>query len=149
MDSSKTTLDLLSMSASSAWPTLGSEPRYVSEPHPQAEEESENENRMVNKTLGLTPNQESTSSALLSSGGIKEANLSASFEEKAFESRAGPHQRLDAILGDLITPGDVELLQQGTTLTDSMRVVKKKQTHQLFNNVITWDGYVTLPTWEL
>lgn len=31
-------LDLLSMSASSAWPTLGSEPRYVSEPHPQAVE---------------------------------------------------------------------------------------------------------------
>lgn len=60
------------------------------------------------------------------SGGIKEANLSASFEEKAFESRAGPHQRLDAILGDLITPGDVELLQQGATLTEKMGVEKQK-----------------------
>lgn len=44
--------------------------------------------------------------------------LCASLEEKAFESRAGSHQGLDAVLGDLITPGDVELLQEGTTLTD-------------------------------
>ena len=36
--------------------------------------------------------------------------LCASFEEKAFEPRAGTHQGLDAVLGDLITPGDVQLL---------------------------------------
>lgn len=59
------------------------------------------------------------------SGGRKEANLSASFEKKAFESGAGAHQCLDAVLGDLVTPGDVELLQQGTTLTDRKRVVNK------------------------
>lgn len=45
-----------------------------------------------------------------------EQYLCASLEEKAFESGAGAHQRLDAVLGDLVTPGDVELLQQGTTL---------------------------------
>ncbi|TNN85969.1 hypothetical protein EYF80_003813 [Liparis tanakae] len=28
------------------------------------------------------------------------------------------HQGLDAVLGDLVTPGDVELLQQRTTLTE-------------------------------
>lgn len=33
-------LDLLSMSAGSVWPALGSEPRYASEPHPQAVEKS-------------------------------------------------------------------------------------------------------------
>ena len=43
--------------------------------------------------------------------------LRAAFEEKALEPRAAAHQGLDAILGDLITPRDVELLQQGTTLT--------------------------------
>lgn len=49
---------------------------------------------------------------------LTESYLCASLEEKAFESRAGSHQGLDAILGDLITPGDVELLQEGTTLTE-------------------------------
>lgn len=60
--------------------------------------------------------------------------LCASLEEKAFQSRAGTHQSLDAILCDLITPGDVELLQQGTTLTDRRKleegrweVAKKKR----------------------
>lgn len=43
--------------------------------------------------------------------------LRASLEEKTFESRAGAHQGLDAVLGDLVAPGDVELLQEGTTLT--------------------------------
>lgn len=65
MYSSKPTMDLLSMSAGSVWPALGSEHQYASEPHPQAEEESENQKKMVNKVLNLTPNQESTSSALL------------------------------------------------------------------------------------
>lgn len=50
--------------------------------------------------------------------------LCASLEKKAFKSRAGTHQGLDAILGDLITPGDVELLQQGTTLTDRRELEK-------------------------
>lgn len=56
---------------------------------------------------------------------MKESDLSASFEEKAFESRAGPHQCLNAILGDLIAPGNVELLQQGASLADRRRVVSK------------------------
>lgn len=140
------------MFASWAWPALGSEPRYASEPRPQAEEESENTRRMVNKVLSWASNQDWTSSGLLCLWRSKGSNLSAAFEEQAFESRAGPHQRLDAILGDLITPGDVELLQQGTTLTDGMRVEKKKHqnkiNHQLFNNVITREGHVSPPTWE-
>lgn len=111
------------MSASSAWPVLGSEPRYASEPRPQAEEESESTRRMVNKVLSLASSRESP--GLLCLRRDKGSNLSAAFEEQAFESRTGPHQRLDAILGDLITPGDVELLQQGTTLTDGMRAEKK------------------------
>lgn len=105
---------------------------------------------MVHKVLSLASNQDSTSSGLLCLWRSKGSNLSAAFEEQAFESRAGPHQRLDAILGDLITPGDVELLQQGTTLTDGMRVEKKKHqnkiNHRLFNNVITRDGHVSPPT---
>lgn len=48
---------------------------------------------------------------------LTESYLCASLKEKAFESRAGTHQGLDAILCDLITPGDVELLEKGTTLT--------------------------------
>lgn len=72
----------------------------------------------------------------MSSAGIKGSNLSASFEEKAFESRAAPHQCLDAVLGDLITPGDVELLQQGTTLTGRRRAVSKAQ-RQTFNSATT------------
>lgn len=52
---------------------------------------------------------------------LTESYLCASLEEKAFESGAGTHQGLDAILGDLITPGDVELLQEGTTLTDGRK----------------------------
>lgn len=43
--------------------------------------------------------------------------LRASFEEKAFESRTGAYQGLDTVLGDLVAPGDVELLQEGATLT--------------------------------
>lgn len=48
------------------------------------------------------------------------SHLCAAFEEKALESGAGPHQGLDAVLGDLITPGDVELLQQRTALTEQV-----------------------------
>lgn len=53
-----------------------------------------------------------------------ESYLCASLKEKAFESRAGAHQGLDAILRDLITPGDVELLEKGTTLTDRGKTEK-------------------------
>lgn len=45
--------------------------------------------------------------------------LGAALEEKTFETRAGAHQGLDAILRDLITPGNVQLLQQRTTLTEN------------------------------
>lgn len=55
------------------------------------------------------------------------AYLCASLKEKAFESWTATHQGLDAILGDLITPGDVELLQQGTALTD--RRTFRKEIH--------------------
>jgi len=49
---------------------------------------------------------------------INKQYLCAALKEKTFESRAGAHQGLDAILCDLITPGDVQLLQQGTSLTE-------------------------------
>lgn len=55
---------------------------------------------------------------------LTESYLRASLKEKAFESRAGTHQGLDAILRDLITPGDVELLEKGTTLTDRGKTEK-------------------------
>lgn len=42
-------LGLLSMSAGSVWPSLGSDPRYVSEPHPQAVEDK---NTIILKIIG-------------------------------------------------------------------------------------------------
>ena len=43
--------------------------------------------------------------------------LYTSFKEKSFEPWAASNQGLDTILGHLVTPGDVELLQQRTSLT--------------------------------
>ena len=43
--------------------------------------------------------------------------LCTSFKEKTFESWAATNQSLDTILGHLVTPGDVELLKQRTSLT--------------------------------
>lgn len=72
--------------------------------------------------------------------------LSAAFEEKAFESRAGAHQGLDAVLRDLITPGDVQLLQQGTTLTERRHKEKGEKQMMASNNLTirTKEGKIQL-----
>lgn len=77
-------------------------------------------------TMMTQKNERNKNTALVAS--VKSANvcfepltgsyLRASFEEKAFESRTGAYQGLDTVLGDLVTPGDVELLQEGATLTE-------------------------------
>lgn len=43
--------------------------------------------------------------------------LCAALQEQGFESAAASHQRLDAILGHLVAPGDVQLFQQRASLT--------------------------------
>ena len=48
--------------------------------------------------------------------------LCAAFEEECLESGTGADQSLDAVLGHLITPRDVELLQVGTALTDNVKI---------------------------
>lgn len=44
--------------------------------------------------------------------------LCAAFQEQGFESSAASHQSLDAILGHLVTPGDIQLFQQWASLTE-------------------------------
>jgi len=50
------------------------------------------------------------------------AYLCTSFQEEASEARAASDQSLDSILGHLVAPGDVELLQVRTALARRTRV---------------------------